>query len=188
MTDLKLSTNRLERYGLTAIIGIAVVEIIGIAVVKILLLDSASVGPLPLFLLGKALNGADVISGLAGGVTLALFVGRVQSKFLGPSTWLPIALYFYVALQSLYIAIAQTPTRGALIIECALILKCLLFLYITWLFKSGRFLFYFLRVKTTYEHANPDWKTFFLNLDRKPKTLDSSDSLPKDGRNEKTAK
>jgi tetratricopeptide (TPR) repeat protein len=116
--------------------------------------------------LGKAFGGLDVISGLAGGVTLALFVGRVQSKFLGPSTWLPIALYFYVALQSLYIAIAQTRTSGALIIECALILKCLLFLYITWLFKSGRFLFYFVRVKTIYEGANPHWKTFFLNLDR----------------------
>jgi len=70
----------------------------------------------------------------------------------------------------LYIAIGQSRNRGAFIIESALILKCLLFLYVTWLFKSGRFLFYFVRVKTIYERANPDWKTFFLNLDRKDRS------------------
>lgn len=114
----------------------------------------------------------DVTSGLIGGVALALYVGRVQSKFLGPSTWLPIVLYFYVAIQSLYVAIGndQSPIAGALIIEAALILKCLLFLYVIWLFKSGRFLFYFVRVKTIYERVNPDWKTFFLNLDRRTKS------------------
>ncbi|MDQ5826992.1 MAG: hypothetical protein M3441_22720 [Chloroflexota bacterium] len=107
----------------------------------------------------------DLVSGLAGAVTLSLCVGRVQSKFLGPSTWLPLALYFYVAIQSLYAAI-PAESWGALMIEAALILKCLLYLYVAWLFKSGRLLFYFVRVKTVYQKTDIEWHGFLTNLNR----------------------
>ncbi|HEX8136629.1 MAG TPA: winged helix-turn-helix domain-containing protein [Pyrinomonadaceae bacterium] len=109
----------------------------------------------------------DLISGLVGAITLALFVGRIQSKFLGPSTWLPLALYFYVAIQSLYMVILEKEKSGVLMIEAALILKCLLYLYVSWLFKSGRLLFYLVRVKTVYERVNIEWLEFLANLNRK---------------------
>ncbi len=106
----------------------------------------------------------DLVSGIAGAITLALYVGRVQSKFLGPSTWLPLALYLYVAIQSLYVAILEGANWGAFIIEAALILKCLLYLYVAWLFKSGRLLFYLVRVKTIYVRVNIQWQEFLANL------------------------
>lgn len=107
----------------------------------------------------------DLVSGLVGAVTLSLCVGRVQSKFLGPSTWLPLALYLYVAIQSLYVVI-PAESWGAMMIEAALILKCLLYLYVAWLFKSGRLLFYFVRVKTVYQETNIEWHGFLTNLNR----------------------
>jgi DNA-binding winged helix-turn-helix (wHTH) protein len=117
---------------------------------------------------------SDVMSGLIGGVTLALFVGRLQSKFLNPPSWLPIALYFYVAIQPLFMFINHDVfitnpdlirnISGALIIEIALILKCLLYLYTVWLFNSRRLLFYFVRVTPLYERGNVDWKDFLINL------------------------
>ena len=109
----------------------------------------------------------DVASGLIGGICLALFVGRIQSKLLGSSAWLPAVLYSYVAIQSLYMAIPDSEWGGALLITAALLLKCLMFLYVVWLVKSGRFLFYFVRVRAIYDKANPEWREFLLNLGRK---------------------
>jgi hypothetical protein len=111
---------------------------------------------------------ADIVSGLIGGVVLALLVGRIQSKFLNPPTWLPLFLYFYVVIQSLYVLINLKFIGGGAIILTALFLKSLLCLYVAWLYKSGRFLFYLLRVKKTYLRVHPDWTDFFLTLKRKP--------------------
>jgi hypothetical protein len=97
-------------------------------------------------------------------VTLALFVGRIQSKFLGPSTWLPLAFFFYVAIQSLYVAIGEGVSWSPAVIEAALILKCLMYLYVAWLFKSGRLLYYLVRVKTIYERVNIEWQEFLANM------------------------
>ncbi|HMG76647.1 MAG TPA: winged helix-turn-helix domain-containing protein [Pyrinomonadaceae bacterium] len=107
---------------------------------------------------------ADVISGIVGGVSLALFVGRIQSRFLDPPALLPLAFYLYVVIQSLFVSIGDK-SQGPLIIEAALILKCLLYLYVAWLYKSGRFLFYLVRMKPLFENVNANWKDFFLNLD-----------------------
>jgi hypothetical protein len=107
---------------------------------------------------------ADFVSGIVGAITLALFVGRIQSKFLGPSTWLPSAFFFYVAIQSLYVAIGAGENWAPTMIESALILKCLMYLYVAWLFKSGRLLYYLVRVKTVYVRVNIEWEEFLANL------------------------
>jgi DNA-binding winged helix-turn-helix (wHTH) protein len=107
----------------------------------------------------------DLGSGFVGGITLALYVGRVQSRFLGPSIWLPTAFYLYVVMQALFVAIKEFANWAPVIIEAALILKCLLYLYVAWLFKSGRLLFYLVRVKKIYETVNIEWQNFLFNLD-----------------------
>lgn len=110
---------------------------------------------------------ADVVSGLIGGVVLALLVGRTQSKFLSRSIGLPLALYLYVVIQSLFVMINLKFVGGGAIIVIALALKSLLCLYVAWLYKSGRFLFYLLRVKNAYLRTNPDWTDFLRTLQRK---------------------
>lgn len=107
----------------------------------------------------------DVASGLLGGTALALYVGRIGSKFLAPPVWLVPALYFYAVIQPFYLFI-QNRTGGAFIIGAALILKSLLYLYMAWLFKSGRLLFYMVRVRAIYESVDAQWEDFLWNLDK----------------------
>jgi hypothetical protein len=114
---------------------------------------------------GKVLFREDVASGLVGGIALAQYVGRIQSRFLSPPTLLPLVFYLYAVIQPLYLFI---PDRigGVVIIEAALILKCLLYLYMAWLFNSGRLLFYLVRVKSMFETVGAEWKAFLLGLDK----------------------
>ncbi len=107
----------------------------------------------------------DVASGLIGGLALAQYVGRIQSRFLSPPTFFPLAFYLYAVIQPLYLFIPD-PQGGVVIIEAALILKCLLYLYMAWLFNSGRLLFYLVRVKSMYETVDAEWKAFLLGLDK----------------------
>jgi DNA-binding winged helix-turn-helix (wHTH) protein len=158
-TSLNRLTGRIIKWGLPTIIAFALVE-------------SFLVFFLPLTQWFDSMTRANVVwaadffSGIVGAITLALYVGRIQSKFLGPSTWLPLAFYLYVAIQSMFVAILEGAKWGAAIIEAALILKCLLYLYVAWLFKSGRLLFYLVRVKTIYERVNIEWQEFLANLNR----------------------
>lgn len=99
---------------------------------------------------------SELASGILGGITLALFIGRLQSKFLGLSGGLLFTLYFYVAIQPLYVFF-DNPTYTAVIIPLALFFKCLLLSYMFWLFQSGRLFYYFVRVRLDYEK---EWKDF----------------------------
>ncbi|HEX7315709.1 MAG TPA: winged helix-turn-helix domain-containing protein [Pyrinomonadaceae bacterium] len=115
----------------------------------------------------RIIRGADWLSGVLGGVAMALYVGRLQSKFLGSAVWLPPLLYFYTALQPLYAHIAQDRQWAVWLISGALALKCLLYLYVVWLFKSGRLLYYFLRVRRVYEGVEAEWKSFYSIIKEK---------------------
>ena len=106
-------------------------------------------------------------SGIAGGIAMALYVGRLQSKFLGPRAWLLIALYSYTAIQSLFVFLEEHQVAAVLLIDVALFLKCLLFLYMAWLFQSGRLLFYFMLVRLAYKEVNRKWEVFPKVLDEK---------------------
>ena len=114
---------------------------------------------------------SDVVSGLVGGVSLTLYFGRLQNKFLGLSLWLPVLLSLYAVIQPLFLLIKGigvdewTVVLAILIIETALILKCLLYMFVVWLFESGRLLFYFVRVKPIHESVDSDWIKFHSLLE-----------------------
>lgn len=106
-----------------------------------------------------------LFSGVIGGIAVALLIGRLQSAFLGPPRWLIILLYFYIAIQPLYIHFAGRDTLGDIsiavaLINAALILKCLLYLYIAFLLKSGRLLFYLVLVRRTHQKIRQEWQNF----------------------------
>jgi DNA-binding winged helix-turn-helix (wHTH) protein len=109
-------------------------------------------------------------SGIVGGIAVALFVGRLQSMFLGPPRSLIIALYSYIAIQPLYVHFGghqnDAEIRNAVIlINAALILKCLLYFYLALLFKSGRLLFYLVLVRRTYDKVGAEWQNFQQDLE-----------------------
>ncbi len=113
-------------------------------------------------------QGAKLISGIFGGVAMALFVGRFQSKFLKSpdktTDQLIIVLYFYTVIQTLFIFFGDDTEEGkwwaAAVIHAALYLKCLLILYMFWLFQSGRLLFYLVRVRRASDQVVSEWQNF----------------------------
>lgn len=105
-----------------------------------------------------------IASGLAGGVAMALFVGRFQSKFLKSPTWLVFTLFLYTVIQALFIFYGDNSPEGqrgaAIVMNAALVLKCLLILYMVWLFQSGRLLFYLVRVRRATTQVDSEWQNF----------------------------
>jgi len=94
-------------------------------------------------------DGAILLTGIASGVFMALYVGRLQSKFIGPHMWVVYLLYSYTAIQPLVLYLKDNPEWAWIILDATLFLKCLLYLYMAWLFESGLLLFYFARIKRT---------------------------------------
>jgi serine/threonine protein kinase len=99
-------------------------------------------------------------SGIIGGIAMALYVGRLQNKFIGTATAVSIALYSYTAIQPLFLFLEGDPYWAVALIDIALFLKCLLFLYMAWLFQSGRLLYYLVRVRRIYPKLPEDWRNF----------------------------
>jgi hypothetical protein len=157
----------------TALSIVSVTFVFAFLVIEILLVNlPATIGE------ESARYGLNLASGIAGGIAMALYVGRLQSKFLGPSPRLVIALYSYTAIQSLFVFLVEGPEAmvvsinaatvtsvAVILINVALILKCLLYLYMAWLFQSGRLLFYFVRVRRTYQRVETEWLEFRKLLD-----------------------
>jgi DNA-binding winged helix-turn-helix (wHTH) protein len=120
---------------------------------------------------GAALFGADVLSGVGGGIAMALFVSRLDSRLLSTSGLLPIIpiiLYFYAVIQPFYPLLNWTfPDRAGLpphvdlwIMQLAFMLKSVMYIYVTDRFKKGRFLFYMIYARRFYEDVEAKWRRF----------------------------
>ena len=138
----------------------------GAAFVFVFLVIEISLVAVPTpFQKGDILKVTSSVSGIAGGIAMALYFGRLQSKFLGPPPWLLITLYSYTAIQPLFMFLAAPEVWAVILLDVALILKCLLYLYMAWLFQSGRLLFYLVRVRRTYQKVEMEWQDFRKVLD-----------------------
>lgn len=151
--------------GITAIVGLITVEAICVN-------KYAEIGRR----LGNDLRVEDVlwffrvISGLSGAIAMALFIGRLQSKFFNPPAKLITALYSYTAIQPLFVFFddesKSMPFITAMVIHIALILKCILCLYLFWAFETGRLLFYLVRVRLTNKEIENEWEYFQTVLEK----------------------
>lgn len=114
------------------------------------------------------ITGADFLSGIVGGVTMALFISRLHSRLLGTSIWLPIVpivLYLYVVIQPFYTIINRTsatlsPGYKLCIIQLAFMLKSIMYIYVTELFRSQRLLFYMIHARRIYDDMEEKWNQF----------------------------
>ena len=113
----------------------------------------------------------DLLSGVAGGIAMALCISRLDSRLLGTKGLLPIipiVLYFYVVIQPFYPLINRTfPNRFGLsqhfdlwIIQLAFLLKAVMYIYVTDLFRSERFFFYMIHARQVYKNVETDWSNF----------------------------
>jgi DNA-binding winged helix-turn-helix (wHTH) protein len=120
---------------------------------------------------GAVLFGADVLSGVGGGIAMALCISRLDSRLLSVSGLLPvipIVLYFYAVIQPFYPLLNWTfPDRAGLpqhvdlwIMQLAFMLKSVMYIYVTDRFKKGRFLFYMIYARRFYEDVETEWRRF----------------------------
>ena len=120
---------------------------------------------------GAVLFGADVLSGVGGGIAMALCISRLDSRLLSTSGLLPIIpiiLYFYAVIQPFYPLLNWTfPDRAGLpqhvdlwIMQLAFMLKSVMYIYVTDRFKKGRFLFYMINARRFYEEVESKWRRF----------------------------
>lgn len=93
------------------------------------------------------------IGGILAGVSFALVIGRLDSKFIDPPTPVIFFLYLYAVIQPTWIAFLGDEEMQAILFSVALVLKCLLFVFISWLFQSGTLFFYIDKMLDLYEHA-----------------------------------
>src|SRR5215510_9548336 len=118
------------------------------------------------------LFGFDLLSGVVGGIAMALCISRLDSRLLGTTGLLPIipiVLYLYVVIQPFYPLINRTlPNRLGLsqhfdlwIIQLAFMLKSVMYIYVTRLFRTGRFLFYMIHARRVYEGVDAEWSDFW---------------------------
>jgi len=118
-----------------------------------------------------ALFGSDLLSGIIGGIAMALFISRLDSRLLGATGLLPavpIVLYFYVVIQPFYPLLNWTFPLGRAvpehfdlwIMQLAFMFKGLMYIYVTELFKSGRFQFYMICARRVYGDVNAEWRGF----------------------------
>ena len=117
------------------------------------------------------LFGSDLLSGIVGGIAMALFISRLDSRLLGATGLLPvvpIVLYFYVVIQPFYPLLnwtfplgRQVPGHFDLwIMQLAFMFKGVMYIYVTELFKSGRFQFYMICARRVYGNINTEWRAF----------------------------
>lgn len=95
-------------------------------------------------LLDLAFKGSmDLIGGLFAGVAIALWVGRLDSKFLMAPQLAIVALYFYAILQATWFVFHEESDRVLVIAGLAMVLKVVIYLVSSWLLSSGRLLYFF---------------------------------------------
>jgi hypothetical protein len=115
--------------------------------------------------------GADLVSGVVGGIAMALYISRLDSRLLGTSGLLPvvpIVLYFYAVIQPFYPLLNSTiPSQLGLpqhfdlwIMQLAFVLKSVMYIYVTELFRKERFLFYMVHARRVYENVDSEWTGF----------------------------
>jgi DNA-binding winged helix-turn-helix (wHTH) protein len=113
----------------------------------------------------------DLLSGVVGGIAMALCISRLDSRLLGTKGLLPVipvVLYFYVVIQPFYPLINRTfPNRVGLsqhfdlwIIQLAFMFKAVMYIYVTELFRTERFLFYMIHARRIYENVESEWNNF----------------------------
>jgi DNA-binding winged helix-turn-helix (wHTH) protein len=148
------------RPGLLIIVGLGLLEAVLVAMAGRLGVSAEDV-----------LFAFDLLSGIIGGIAMALCISRLDSRLLGTKGLLPIipvVLYFYVVIQPFYPLINRTfPNRAGLsehfdlwIIQLAFMFKAVMYIYVSELFRTERFLFYMIHARRIYENVESEWTNF----------------------------
>lgn len=135
---------------------------------------------------------ATAIGGVAGATAFGLWLARLDSRFVDPSTVVLTLLFVYAALQPAW-ALLDTGSRHyggfellgleVLIAPVALgilglALKSLMMLFLAWLASTGRLLFYFWRSRVLSTEAVESWHLLAYQTQVHPSKVKQFGGLP----------
>lgn len=103
-----------------------------------------------------------IFSGVLAGTSMALFIGRIDSKYIHNRIIILVVLYLYAAIQPLYSEVwpDKFPAVKLAVLYVALLGKAVLFVFVSSLFRNNRLLFYFIMVRQLHLNVNKEWKSF----------------------------
>lgn len=135
----------------------------------LLISDGASSGALPAATAVQACNcpGTTVfkwITSLIGGTALALFVGRLESKYLGTPLSILALLYLYAVMQPAYNYFDQKNWYVDVFATAFLIAKFVMFFWVRAQIKNGRLLYYMTMLRPIVKDGKKDWDNFVRGL------------------------
>jgi transcriptional regulator with XRE-family HTH domain len=104
------------------------------------------------------------LSGFGQGTALALLVGRLDSKYVNPSAITIGLFYLYAVIQGAWPVFRNHYELMLILTFVALVLKCLLFLFLSWMFESNLILFYLARMRTLDLDVRSDRSDFLTSL------------------------
>ncbi len=105
------------------------------------------------------------LSGFGQGMALALLVGRFDSKYVDPPAITVGLLYFYAVIQGAWPVFRYEDDLMLVLTFMALVLKCLLFLFVSWLFDSHVILFYLGRMRELDQDVRRDRAKFLAHYE-----------------------
>lgn len=114
--------------------------------------------------------GLQLFSGLVVGACLALFVGALESQYLGQPRFVAMLLYVYAVLQVAYIGffndIQNSPLQPLQNVATVLSLplKLVFIGFWTWVFGNGMLVFYMRNERQTIETVDAKWNSFLENV------------------------
>ncbi|MFQ5349039.1 MAG: helix-turn-helix domain-containing protein [Thermoanaerobaculia bacterium] len=104
------------------------------------------------------------LSGFGQGTALALLVGRLDSKYIEAPTPVIASLYLYAAIQGAWPVFRWHYELMLILTFAALVLKCLLFLLLAWLFESRIVTYYLARLRQLGAGVDEDRREFMRRL------------------------
>lgn len=130
-----------------------------------------------------------LVSGMSSGIALALFVARLDSKYIDVPQWIIITLCAYALLQPTFILFIsdEFSTFEGIVSAIALPLKLLLFYCVHWFLlqenksSNSRSLFYFDSIRLVYESAEAKWIEFNEKYPPPEESLPPQPPSPKEG-------
>lgn len=105
------------------------------------------------------------LSSISAGIIMAFFIGMLNNKYINPSMFVIVCLYTYMAIQTLFPFWEEGNEFIVLLsTNLAFIFKIVFYLFILWLFRSGKLLFYFVKVRALHETVEKHWNSFKDNV------------------------
>lgn len=105
-----------------------------------------------------------LFGGVVGGAALALFLGRLESKFIFPPGGVKGLLYLYAGVQPLYALFyrEQVWEHWATVVlwSYGLVGKTVLFLFVYWTLEKGRMLFYMAQIREVHLRVRRLWEDY----------------------------